>query len=39
MNLELPKIFNEPIKEVKTIEQIWYGDDINFVRTKHSKTY
>ena len=37
MNLELPKIFNEPIKEVKTIEQIWYGDDINFVRTKHSK--
>ena len=37
MKLELPKIFNEPLKEVKTIEQIWYGEDINFVRTKHSK--
>ena len=37
MKLELPRIFNEPLKEVKTIQQIWYGDDINFVRTKHSK--
>ncbi len=37
MKLELPKIFNEPLKKVKTIEQIWYGEDINFVRTKHSK--
>ena len=37
MKLELPKIFNEPLKEVKTIEQVWYGDDINLVRTKHSK--
>ncbi len=37
MKLELPKVFNEPTKEVKTIEQIWYGKDINFVRTKHSK--
>lgn len=37
MNLEMPKIFNQPKKEVKTIEQIWYGEDINYVRTKHSK--
>ena len=37
MKLELPKIFNEPLKEVKTIQQVWYGDDINLVRTKHSK--
>jgi len=37
MELEIPKIFNEPNKEVKTIEQIWYGEDIDFVRTKHSK--
>ena len=37
MKLEMPKIFNEPKKEVKTIEQIWYGEEINDVRTKHSK--
>ena len=37
MELEIPKIFNEPNKKVKTIEQIWYGEDIDFVRTKHSK--
>ena len=29
----------DPIRpeKVKTIEQIWYGEDIDFVRTKHSK--
>ena len=37
MNLEMPKIFNQPEKKVKTIEQIWFGEDINHVRTKHSK--
>ena len=37
MKLEMPKIFNEPKKEVKTIEQIWYGKEINNVRSKHSK--
>jgi MoaA/NifB/PqqE/SkfB family radical SAM enzyme len=37
MNLEMPKIFNQPKKQVKTIEQIWFGEDINHVRTKHSK--
>tara|TARA_B100000795_G_scaffold266646_1_gene250149 strand:- start:668 stop:2029 length:1362 start_codon:yes stop_codon:yes gene_type:complete len=37
MNLELPKIFNNPKKEVKTIEEIWFGKSINHVRTKHSK--
>ena len=37
MKLEMPKIFNEPKKEVKTIEQVWYGEEINNVRTKHSK--
>jgi len=37
MKLELPKVFNEPAKKVKTIKQIWYGEDINFVRMKHSE--
>ena len=37
MKLEMPKIFNEPAKEVKTIEQIWQGKDIDHVRTKHAK--
>ena len=37
MNLELPKIFNKPKKEVKTIKEIWFGKNINHVRTKHSE--
>ena len=37
MNLELPKIFNKPEKEVKTIKEIWFGENINHVRTKHSE--
>jgi len=37
MNLEMPKIFNQPKKKVRTIEEIWFVDDINNVRTKHSK--
>ncbi len=37
MNLEIPKIFNEPNKKAQTIEQIWYGEDIDYVRTKHVK--
>jgi len=37
MNLQLPKVFNEPKKKVRTIKDIWYGDDINHVRTKHSQ--
>ena len=37
MKLEMPKIFNKPKKDVKTLKEIWFGDDINFVRTKHSK--
>lgn len=37
MKLDMPKIFNVPEKKVKTIEQIWYGKDIDYVRTKHAK--
>ena len=37
MNLELPKIFNEPKKEISTIEAIWFGNEINSVRKKHSE--
>ncbi len=37
MHLEMPKIFNQPKKEVRTIEQIWYGKDINYVRSRHSE--
>ena len=33
MNLQLPKVFNEPKKKVRTIKDIWYGDDINHVRS------
>ncbi len=36
MNLKMPKIFNTPKKEVKTIEEIWFGEEINHVRKKHS---
>jgi len=37
MNLELPKIFNKPKKEIETIEDIWFGKEINHVRAKHSE--
>jgi hypothetical protein len=39
MELEIPKIFNEPKKEVKTIEQIWYGEDINLLEQNIQKIY
>ena len=37
MNLELPKVYNKPKKKVSTIEKIWYGKEINSVRTMHSE--
>tara|TARA_Y100001970_G_scaffold288366_1_gene415445 strand:+ start:6018 stop:7379 length:1362 start_codon:yes stop_codon:yes gene_type:complete len=37
MNLEMPKNFNDPEKNVKTIKEIWYGNEIDNVRSKHSK--
>ena len=37
MNLELPKIFNKPKKKIETINDIWFGKEINHVRTKHSE--
>ncbi len=37
MNLKMPEVFNEPKKEVKTIKEIWFGDEINHVRKKHTE--
>ena len=37
MNLKMPEIFNEPKKEVKTIKEIWFGEEINHVRKKHTE--
>ena len=30
-----PKKFNEPIKEVSSLDQIWHGKELNNVRKKH----
>ena len=37
MKLELPKKFNYPKKEVRSLKEIWFGEHINYVRTMHSK--
>ena len=37
MDLQMPKVFNEPKKKIETIEDIWFGNEINHVRTKHSE--
>ena len=37
MDLQMPKVFNEPKKKIETIEDIWFGNEINHVRTKHSQ--
>ena len=37
MNLKMPKVYNNPKKEVETIKDVWFGEEINLVREKHSK--
>jgi MoaA/NifB/PqqE/SkfB family radical SAM enzyme len=37
MNLKMPEIFNKPEKEVRTLKEIWFGKDINYVRKKHAQ--
>ncbi len=37
MNLKMPEIFNEPKKEIKSIKEIWFGEEINHVRKKHTE--
>jgi len=36
MNVELPKVYNKPIKKVETLKEIWHGKEINKVRESHA---
>ena len=34
-DIKMPKIMNDPNKEIKKIKDIWYGEEIDKVRKKH----
>ena len=34
-NIKMPKTYNDPEKKVEKVEKIWFGNEINSVRTKH----
>ena len=35
MKLSLPKELNKPNQEIKSLKEIWFGNEINKVRSKH----